>query len=55
MRDRNSNLDENNENNTRRRETTRARPRPPPEDSEETSKVRNVEQTPYRMVGLISS
>ena len=36
-----------NENTARRRETTRARPRPPPAESEETSKVRHVEQTPH--------
>ena len=44
-----------NENSTRRRETTRAWPRPSPTESWATGKPRPVEQTPYRMVDLISS
>ena len=37
-----------------RRETTRARSRSPPAESGETSMVRHVDQTPHRMVDLIS-
>ena len=43
------------ENSTPPRETTRARAGSPPAESGETSMVRHVEQTPHRMVDLISS
>ena len=43
------------EHSTPRRGTTRARAGSPPADSGEMSMVRHVEQTPHRMVDLISS
>ena len=44
-----------NESSPPHRETTRARPRRSPVESGETSTVRHIEQTPHRMVDLISS
>ena len=44
-----------NRNRIRCRKTTRARARLPAAESGETSEVRHVEQTPHRMVDLISS
>ena len=43
------------ENSTRRRETAGARVRPPPAESGETSKAGDVEQTPHRIMDLISN